>query len=131
VAENTYECLFLLDPNKSSSDWDGVMSGANGQIERHGGQILVTRPWDAPKLAYPIKKFRKGTYLLTYFKADPKNVPAMEHDFKLQEPILRHMILKLHPQIAEEILAHLNGEGPQPTDEPEPAGKDREPAGRR
>lgn len=110
MAVNTYECLFLLDPNKASADWDAVMGGANSIIEKHEGEIIDSRPWGEPKLAYPIKKFKKGNYLLTYFRAESTKVPEMEKDCRLNEAILRHMILKLHPQIAEEILAHLRGE---------------------
>ena len=55
MAANTYECLFLLDPNKASADWHGVMNRVNGIIERHGGRILVSRPWSEHKLAFPIK----------------------------------------------------------------------------
>lgn len=111
MAVNTYECLFLLDPNKASADWEAVMNGANGIIERHGGEIVDSRPWAEPKLAYPIKKFKKGNYLLTYFTVESTKVPDIEQDCRLNDAILRHMILRLHPQIAEEILAHLRGEG--------------------
>jgi small subunit ribosomal protein S6 len=110
VAVNTYECLFLLDPNKASADWEAVMASANGIIEKHGGEIVDSRPWGEPKLAYPIKKFKKGNYLLTYFNSESTKIPEMEKDCRLNEAILRHMILKLHPQIAEDILAHLRGE---------------------
>lgn len=110
MAEHFYECLFLLDPNKASADWDAAMGRANGILERHGAQIAESRHWGDPKLAYPIKKFRKGSYLLTYFTSDAKNLPAMEADCRLEDLILRQMILKLHPQIADDIQAHLRGE---------------------
>lgn len=110
MAVNTYECFFLLDPNKASADWEGTMRQANAIIERHGGEVLVTRPWGEQKLSYNIGNFRKGTYLLTYFRSDPKNVPEIEQDCRLNELILRQMMLKLPAQIADEILAHFNGE---------------------
>lgn len=110
MAVHTYECLFLLDPNKASSDFNGVAAQLTGIIERHGGEIISVRPWGEPKLAYPIKKFRKGSYLLTYFKAPASGLAGMEHDFALNEAILRHLPLKLHPLIAEQVFAHLNAE---------------------
>lgn len=135
MAVHTYEILFLFDPNKASADWDGVTGQATGVIERHGGEIAFARHWGEPKLAYPIRKFRKGSYFLVYFRSDPKNILAMEADFRLMEPLLRHLIVKLEPQIAEGILAHLQGEG-QAEPEPAPALAEktegrREPAGRR
>lgn len=112
MAIHTYECMFLLDPNKSSADWDGLTKQCNGIIERHGGEIVLTRPWGDTKLAYPVKKFRKGSYLLTYFKSEPSKLADMEHDFRMLDAILRHLVLKLHPRIAEEILAQLTGQAP-------------------
>ncbi|QDU63759.1 30S ribosomal protein S6 [Planctomycetes bacterium Pan216] len=110
MAVNIYECLFLIEPNKASSDWDNSMATANGMIERHGGEILFSRHWGEPKLAYPIKKFRKGGYLLTYFRSDSQGIPKMEADFRLAvDLILRHMVVKLHPSIADRILAQLHG----------------------
>lgn len=114
MAVNTYECLFLLDPNKSSANWDTAMSQANGIIERNGGEIVVSSPWGEPKLAYPVKKFKKGTYLLTYFKAEPSRLIAIERETRLTDLVLRHLIIKLHPAVAEQIIAHLNDPQPEP-----------------
>lgn len=119
MAVHTYEVLFLLDPNKASADWDGVVAQMNGIIEKAGGEIIDTRPWGEPKLAYPIGKFRKGTYLLTYFKTEASSIEPMEQELHLNDVVIRWMILKLHPHIAEGIIAHLHGivEEPQPVAE--------------
>lgn len=111
MAVNTYEILFLLDPNKFSSDPDGTTKVVNGLIEHYGGEILYSRPWGEPKLAYPIKNFKKGSYLLTYFKGDSKGIPQLEHDCRLNELILRHLVIRLHPKIADQVVEHLNTVG--------------------
>ena len=114
MAENTYEVLFLLEPNKFSADPEGSTANVNGMLEAHGGKVLFTRPWAEPKLAYPIKNFRKGSYLLTYFKAEPKAIAAIEHDVRLNDLVLRHMVIRLHPKIAEQIIAQLEGHSDGP-----------------
>lgn len=106
MSRNTYECLFLLDPNKSSSDWDGVVRQVNGLIERHGGTIVHTQAWGDTKLAYPIKKFRKGNYLLTIFESEASGVPAMEHECRLNETILRHLVIRYPDKIVANIVEH-------------------------
>ena len=107
MAQNMYEVLFLLDPNKASADWDNTVATANGILEEHGAEILESGLWGEPKLAYQIENFRKGTYLLTYFHADGQSIEPMEKKFKLADPIVRHMIVKHHPKIAERILADI------------------------
>jgi small subunit ribosomal protein S6 len=127
VAVNTYEILFLLDPNKFSSDPDGTTKVINDLIEHYGGEILYSRPWGEPKLAYPIKNFKKGSYLLTYFKGDSKGIPQLEHDCRLSEVILRHLVIRLHPKIAEKVVEHLNTVGHwEPSHEPAEAGVGRD-----
>lgn len=115
MAVNTYEILFLLEPNKFSADPDGVTrTVVGGIVEHYGGQVLFTRPWAEPKLAYPIKNFRKGSYLLVYFKAEGRAIPQIEHDCHINDLVLRHLVIKLHPKIAEQIIAHLEGRGEAP-----------------
>ena len=110
MAINTYECLFLLDPNKMSADAAGVTGRVNGILEQFGATIVHTQPWGEPKLAYPIRRFKKGSYVLTYFHCESTAIPKIEAECKLNDDvILRHMVLKLHPVIAKEVLAHLEG----------------------
>ena len=102
---NSYECLFLLDPTKSGTDMEGVKTQLHSIIEKYGAEILASRKWDDRKLAYPIGGHKKGLYYLTYFKADAKKMSEMDHDFRLSEVILRHLISAIDPKWDEEMLA--------------------------
>ena len=71
-------------------------------VARHGGEILYTERWPDRKLAYEIKGRRKGTYFLTYFKADGSAVAPLRREAQLSERILRVLVLK-NDQALEEI----------------------------
>jgi small subunit ribosomal protein S6 len=101
---NSYECLFLLDPTKTA-DLEAVKTQLHGMLEKHGAEILASRKWDDRKLAYPIKGHKKGVYYLTYFKAESKRLSELDHDFRLNEVILRHMVSAIDPKWDEEMLA--------------------------
>ncbi len=122
MAVNTYEILFLLDPNKFSADPDGGLKQVNGIVEHYGGQIVFTRPWGEPKLAYPVKNFKKGAYVLTYFKADSLAIPKIEHDCRINEIILRHLVIRLHAKIADQVIQHVSG----PPVDRDPRDRDRD-----
>src|SRR6516162_719196 len=63
-----YETLFLLDPTKVSADAEGVKHQLHTLIERLGGHIEISRPWDYNhKLSYPIGKQKKGSYHAIYY----------------------------------------------------------------
>ena len=116
MAAQTYEGLFLLDPNKASSDWEGSVVQVNGVIERFGGQILHTRPWGDFKLAYPINKYKKGVYLLTYFQIDSAQLHEVEREYRISEIVMRRMVLRLDPKIAKEMLDHYTADHHEPAE---------------
>jgi small subunit ribosomal protein S6 len=102
---NSYECLFLLDPTKTATDMEGVRGQLHQTLEKYGAEILASRKWDDRKLAYPIRGQKKGLYYLIYFRADSKKIIELEHDFRLSEVILRHMVSAIDPKWNDEMLA--------------------------
>jgi len=102
---HTYECLVLFDSNKYGSDANGIVSQVHATFEKHGAEILASRPWDERRLAYPVHGHKKGTYYLIYFRGEGRNLIPMEQDFSLNESMLRHMILKIDPKLVETMLA--------------------------
>jgi small subunit ribosomal protein S6 len=99
-----YECLFLLDTTKTSGNVDNAKAQLHSTLEKYGAEILASRPWDDRRLAYPIKGHKKGLYYLTFFKADSLKITEMEHDFRLSELVLRHMVSHIDPKWVTEML---------------------------
>ena len=99
-----YECLFLLDSSKTSNNLDGAKAQLHTTLEKYGAEILASRPWDDRRLAYPIKRQKKGLYYLTFFRADSLKITEIEHDFRLSEIILRHMVSLIDPKWVDEML---------------------------
>jgi small subunit ribosomal protein S6 len=102
---NVYECMFLLDTTKVAGDVPGAVKQLHTILERHQAEILASRPWDERRLAYPIKNHKKGLYYLTYFRTDAKNLVEIDRDCKLNELILRQMVLRIHPKLVDTMLA--------------------------
>ena len=106
MAIQIYETLFLLDPTKVSADAEGVKQQLHHIIERHGGHVDISRPWDYNhKLAYPIGKQKKGSFHIVYYTFESTKQVELERDFALQEGlIIRQLTTKLEPKWKEEIL---------------------------
>lgn len=105
MAANTYECMFLLDTNKVSGDVSAAAKQLHGILEKNQAEVLASRPWAENRLAYPIKGHKKGLFYLTYFKSEGKHLVAIEHDFALNEMILRAMVLRIDPKLVDTMLA--------------------------
>ena len=107
---NTYETLFILDSNHYARDPGGVAKQLDDIITEAGGEVLVSRMWMEQKLAYPIDKHQKGTYYLIYFAMEGPNLPVIDRAFKLCEPVVRELTIRLDPRLVEPILANARGE---------------------
>ncbi len=107
---NVYECMFLLDTAKVGGDMPAAEKLLHALLDRHHAEILASRLWDERKLAYAIRKHKKGIYFLTYFRTEGKNVAGIEHDCALNEMILRMLILRIDPKWVDTMLALARGE---------------------
>ncbi|OYP34726.1 30S ribosomal protein S6 [Rhodopirellula sp. MGV] len=112
MAKNTYETLCILDSNHYARDPGGVSKQIEDLITEAGGKVEVNRLWMEQKLAYPIEGHQKGTYWLTYFEMEGREVPKLDRAFQLCEPVLRQMTIKLDPRLVEPILANARGASP-------------------
>jgi len=100
-----YEIMFLFD-NAVVHEWSEMEAEVKRLYERIGAEPLVTVKYDERKLAYEINGRKRGTYVLSYFDADPDKISALERDVKLSEVLLRAMVLK-GDSLTEERLAEL------------------------
>jgi small subunit ribosomal protein S6 len=101
-----YEGMFILDASKYSRDPAGMSQQVVDLIQQHGGTVLASRLWDERKLAYPIKGHKKGVYWLTYFRMPSGNLVALERQCEITDDILRKLVLKVEPRIADALVQH-------------------------
>jgi small subunit ribosomal protein S6 len=101
-----YEGMFILDASKYSRDPGGMAQQVVDLIQQHGGTVLASRLWDERKLAYPIKGHKKGVYWLTYFRMPSSNLVALERQCEITDDILRKLVLKIEPRIADALVQH-------------------------
>jgi small subunit ribosomal protein S6 len=88
---NQYEAMFLLG-SQAANDLDAGMKTVRGMIEKHGGQIIVLKKWDERKLAYEVKRNKRGTYIIAYFKAPGAAIAPIEREVNLSEEVLRVLV---------------------------------------
>lgn len=88
-----YEGMFLVDQETANKKWDEVIGHIRGTLEKYKAEILDLEKWQDLKLAYPIKKRRKGTYIVGHFNLAPNALAEIRHDFQLSEVVLRHIII--------------------------------------
>jgi len=93
VTKKLYEGMFLVDSAQAAADWDGVVSTIRTILERAQAEIVSLRKWDERKLVYDIGGKSRGTYILSYFKAEGSRIRDIERDVQLSEKIMRALVL--------------------------------------
>ncbi|HUG71529.1 MAG TPA: 30S ribosomal protein S6 [Pirellulaceae bacterium] len=109
MAQNVYECLFILDSNRYARDPNGVSGAIPEMVEKLEGEVLANRLWNEQRLAYPINGQRKGTYWLTYFRIESTRLPEFNRACQLNDNILRNLTIKVDPRLVETLVAHASG----------------------
>jgi len=117
LAQNVYECMVILDPNKYAQDPGGLGATIPNLVAKCGGEVLVSRLWNEQKLAYPIDGHKKGAYWLTYFRLDAAKLDEFSREMRINEMILRSMTLKVEPRLVEALVEHAKG-GKKPVEAP-------------
>lgn len=100
-----YEGMFLFD-NTTLHQWAEMEAEIKRLIGRIEAELLVCVKFDERRLAYEINGRKRGTYILTYFDADPLRIGELERDARLSESILRLLVLRPE-NLTEEKLAEL------------------------
>lgn len=92
---NTYETVFIANPEIANEAVDALLSKLKAAITDHKGTVTHEDRWGRRRLAYPIHGFREGFYVVLNFNADGPVVAAMEHVFRVTDSVIRHMTIRI------------------------------------
>ena len=127
LAQNVYECLFILDSNHYARDPGAAAQLIDKLINDAGGTMLVSRLWNEQRLAYPIDGHRKGTYWLAYFQMESGGITPLNRACRIHDTVLRQMVIKVEPRLVETLVSHAKGESiAEPAEREKPATEQKE-----
>jgi small subunit ribosomal protein S6 len=90
-----YEMVLILSPEATEGGSDAATDKVNQLITERGGSLSNVEQWGKRKLAYPIKHFMEGGYVLTRFQLKPKLIKELEENLRISEEVVRHLVVKL------------------------------------
>ena len=89
-----YEIVFIVHPDQSEQvpamveRYKSIVTTRNGQIHR-------LEDWGRRQMAYPIQKVHKAHYVLMNIECDGETLAELEHSFKFNDAVLRHLTIKM------------------------------------
>ena len=89
-----YEIVYIFDSALDRSAIDQKLERFDElAIGSDGGEIVAVEHWGKRQLAYPIKKHDNGYYVVVQLRTVPTNLPEFERAIKLDEQVLRHLVV--------------------------------------
>lgn len=89
-----YETMFVVKPTLTSEENTARIEDFKTAITKNGGEIASTLDMGMRNLAYDINKHKRGYYFVIYFKAPPTLVLELERLYRINEDILRFIVIK-------------------------------------
>jgi small subunit ribosomal protein S6 len=89
-----YELVFILNPDMAEEALENRINNISQFITTHEGVVSDVRKWGKKKLAYPIKHYLEGNYVLTKFQIKPARAKELEANLRISEEVIRHLLVK-------------------------------------
>ncbi len=90
---NKYESIIIVNPNVDEEGLKALEEKFTGLINENG-KVESVENMGKKKLAYEIKKFAEGTYLLFNFESKPSAIAELERIYRITDEILKHIVVK-------------------------------------
>jgi len=90
-----YELMTIFKPDLEEADLQAAVERLNGLITARGGEIASSDAWGRRRMAYTIEDYRDGIYTVTKLQMDPKAADELERTLKLNDQIIRYLLIRL------------------------------------
>ena len=99
---NRYELALIVNTQAPDNAVDDLVARFDRLVSEGGGRSVEVDRWGARKLAYDIGKQQRGDYTFIRFEAPPEVLPEVDRMFKLDESVLRHLVVVDESPVEEE-----------------------------
>jgi small subunit ribosomal protein S6 len=95
-----YEIVFLVHPDQSEQV-PAMVERYKAQIAARNGHVHRLEDWGRLQLTYTIQKMHKAHYVLMNIECDQETMNELEHGFRFNDAILRHLTLARDGAVTE------------------------------
>jgi small subunit ribosomal protein S6 len=93
--QRVYEVMFIVRPDTLDEDADKLIAGFEATVTNGGGTVRSTEKLGRRKLAYTVRKFNDGNYVLLTVEADGNLVHELERRLRVSEPVIKFITVRM------------------------------------
>lgn len=90
-----YEVMFIIRPDAADEDVDKLIEGFSASVTNGGGVVKSAEKMGRRKLAYMVRKFNDGLYVLMTVEADGAVVHELERRMRVTEPVIKFITVRI------------------------------------
>jgi small subunit ribosomal protein S6 len=95
LMSRVYEVMFIVRPDVAEEDADKLIAGFSATVTGGGGVVKSVEKMGRRKLAYLVRKFNDGNYVLLTIEADGPVVLELERRLRVTEPVIKFITVRI------------------------------------
>jgi small subunit ribosomal protein S6 len=98
--QRTYEVMYIIRPDLTDEDVEKLVSTMDSNATAAGGTLVKdTERMGKRRLAYIVRGFQDGMYVLMTIKADGKAIHEVERRLRVTEPVVKFMAVRVEEHL--------------------------------
>jgi small subunit ribosomal protein S6 len=91
----TYEVMFIVRPDVEEADLDKLIEGFSGNVTNGGGEVKSVEKMGRRRLAYTVRKFNDGFYVLMTVAAAGSLISEIERRLRVSEQVIKFITVRM------------------------------------
>ena len=91
----TYEIMFIVRPDVEEADLDKLIEGFSSNVTNGGGEIKSVEKMGRRRLAYTVRKFNDGFYVLLTIVAAGSLISEIERRLRVSEQVIKFITVRM------------------------------------
>jgi small subunit ribosomal protein S6 len=93
--DRLYEVMFIVRPDAVEEDVDKLIAGFTANVTSGGGMVKTVEKMGRRKLAYTVRKFNEGNYILLTVEANGVVILELERRLRVTEPVIKFITVRI------------------------------------
>ena len=90
-----YEVMYILRPDIVEEDIEKLTASLEATVNKGEGKVLTTDKMGMRKLAYAVRKFNDGLYMLMTLEADGVLIAELERRLRVTEQVIKFITVRM------------------------------------
>ncbi len=94
-----YESIFIINANLPDEETNATIKKMQDVVAKQGGEMVKFEDWGKRKLAYEVKKQKRGHYAFFQFTGGAQTVSELERTYKLTDAVIKFITVRLEKEL--------------------------------